>query len=612
MCGIAGIVAPQAAELQPHVHKMVGGLLHRGPDERGVYSFTNCSLGHTRLAVVDLGSGQQPMLAGHRKHGIVFNGEIYGYLKLKNQLPNYSFTTSSDTELILALYAQHGQQLLTHLPGMFAFALWDEQKQELFCARDRFGEKPFYYAIGKNGEFVFASEIKAIIASGLITPKLNHTAIAHYLQHLYIGPYETVYTNIFTLPPAHSLVLRGGEVTINRYWNFPLINEQISLSEATSTFQSLFKSAVSSQLVADVPVGAFLSGGLDSSTVVAAARDSVATLKTFSFSFEDSINELPYAREIAKKYHTDHTELSDNQYDIADLIVKMGSVFDEPFADSSNIPTYLISKLAKEHVTVVLTGDGGDELLGGYTGWYQPLLSAQSNTPPLSSALTMLGRQLFRVANKLRLPYRSELGNRLAGEQIKQQQHPSLLAAHSAQTSYFSDVELSTLLLEPYTTVPYRPHWQTNNSLDDVLRMDVDTYMPGDILTKIDRAAMAHGLELRAPFLDRDLAEFCLSIPYRLKVSASEDKIVLRRAFEDAWTDSIRKRKKQGFGAPVDKWLTLPKVQELKSHYLHDKNRALYKLVSYEACKPYLTANTYQTWVLLTLSIWLEEQKISL
>jgi asparagine synthase (glutamine-hydrolysing) len=612
MCGIAGIVAPHAAKLQSHTQQMVGCLLHRGPDEQGVYSFLNCSLGHTRLSVVDLGTGQQPMLASQGKHGIVFNGEIYGYQKLKQGLKNYPFTTSSDTEVILALYATHGQQLLEHLPGMFAFALWDESKQELFCARDRFGEKPFYYAIGKNGEFIFASEIKSILASGLITPELNHDAIAHYLRHLYIGPYETVYTNIFTLPPAHSLVLNQGQATIKRYWNFPAINEEITLSEATSTFHTLFSNAVASQLVADVPVGAFLSGGLDSSTVVAAARDSVTTLKTFSFSFENSINELPYAREIARKYHTDHTELSDNQYDIADLIVEMGTVFDEPFADSSNIPTYLISKLAKEHVTVVLTGDGGDELLGGYTGWYQPLLSAESSTPPLSPTLRMLGQQLYRVANKLRLPYRSELGNRLAGEQIKQQGHPSLLAAHAAQNTYFSHAELSTLLHKAPTTQSYQPHWQTNNSLDDVLRMDVDTYMPGDILTKIDRAAMAHGLELRAPFLDRDLAEFCLSVPYQLKVSASEDKILLRRAFEDAWTHSIRTRKKQGFGAPVAKWLTLPKVQELVAYYLHDKNRSLYKLVSYDAAAPYRTAHTYQTWILLSLSIWLEEQHISL
>jgi asparagine synthase (glutamine-hydrolysing) len=612
MCGIAGIVSSYPAHSTAGINNMVNALAHRGPDECGTEKFLGCTLGHTRLCVVDLKTGKQPMRDATGRIGLVFNGEIYGYQVIRNQLTDYAFSTTSDTEVILALYQEYGHNLLDHLPGMFAFAIFDETKQELFCARDRFGEKPFYYAYGKNGEFIFASEIKSIIASGLVKPILNQDALAHYLRYLYVGPYETIYTNIFSLPPAHLLVLKGGKATVSRYWHFPALYEQLSLGEASNTFTALLKKAVSSQLVADVPIGAFLSGGLDSSTIVAIASESVGKLKTFSFSFEDSINELPYARAIAKKYHTDHTELSDNQYDIADLINEMGRVFDEPFADSSNIPTYLISRLAKQHVKVVLTGDGGDELLGGYTGWYQPLLFAQKEHPPLSPLLSLLGAQLLSVFSKFRLPYRQQLGHYLAGERLRSGGHPSLLDAHRVQTTYFTDSELSTILGRTPARELYRPHWQQNKTLDDVLRMDVDTYMPGDILTKIDRASMAHGLELRAPFLDKALAEFCLSVPYQLKISTSEDKILLRRAFASTWTHAIRKRKKQGFGAPVAKWLMLPKVKELKAYYLEDKNRILYSILSYDGSAPYRSSNTYQTWILLILSVWLEEKNVSL
>ncbi|MEW5961407.1 MAG: asparagine synthase (glutamine-hydrolyzing), partial [Chloroflexota bacterium] len=377
VCGIAGIVAPQARQFQAELSCMVDTLRHRGPDGPGTYFFDNCALGHTRLSIIDLLSGQQPMFSPVSGAGIVFNGEIYGYKSLRVSLPDYPFQTTSDTEAILALYDQYGPGLLSRLPGMFAFAIWDEAHQRLLCARDRFGEKPFYYTWGRKGEFLFASEIKALLASGLVEPVLNRAALAHYMQYLHVHPYQTIYQNIYTLPPAHSLHYEDGQLAVERYWSPPELQPKIELDEAIEQFQVLFDRAVASQLVADVTVGAFLSGGLDSSSIVVAASRHQARLKTFSFGFEDGISELPFAKGVADLYQTDHTELADNHVDIGELLVTMQAVYDEPFADSSNIPTFLISRLARQYVKVVLTGDGGDELLAGYTFWYKPLIFMQ-------------------------------------------------------------------------------------------------------------------------------------------------------------------------------------------------------------------------------------------
>ena len=401
-----------------------------------MHSSDTCIFGHVRLSIVDLGSGQQPMLSSDKNEAIVFNGEIYGYKDIKKSLGDYAFATNSDTEIILALYKRYGHDLVDKLPGMFSFALWDERKKELFCARDRFGEKPFYYAYGTGGELVFASEIKSILASGLIEPKIDAGSVAHYLKHLYVNPYKTIYSNIFVLPPAHTLAYSDGKLTIRRYWQPPAIDNNIGLEEAARKFKDLFSKAVASQLVADVPVGAFLSGGIDSSSVVAIASQYQKKLKTLSFHFKDGINELPFAREIAAKYGTEHIELFDRDHDIGTLLLKMNDIYDEPFADSSNIPTYLISKLAREHVKVVLTGDGGDELLGGYASWYRPFLFAQDMKTSLPDWASMMIPYLLGAMHKGRFPYRKALSDFFAGSEIKKG-FASVLKAHEAQNSVF-------------------------------------------------------------------------------------------------------------------------------------------------------------------------------
>lgn len=604
MCGITGIVGPEVGRHSDRIERMVAALAHRGPDGAGSHSFPNCTLGHTHLAIVDLVTGDQPMLSPDKQVGITFNGEIYGYREIKASLKDHPFRTTSDTEVILALYRINGSDLLRRLPGMFAFALWDEREQTLFAARDRFGEKPFYYAWGRNGEFLFASEIKALLASGLFQPKLNQAALVHYLRRLYVHPRQTIYENVFALPPAHSLLLRNGKVRVEKYWDLPLPKEPVSEREAMEEFRRLLERSIERQLVADVPVGTFLSGGLDSSSVVAAASKTHSRLRTFSFGFPDGTNELPYAREIAALYKTEHTEIEDKQLDLVALIKEMAHVYDEPFADSSNIPMYLISRAARRHVKVVLTGDGGDELLGGYDYWYRSLWEMEES---MSQSARLL--RLLRASNRLLSRFHLHVPakwERAARSSILNRHREAMTQAHREQNLYFSDDELSRLGFRANGKGTGDDKAGLRGGVDTALRMDLLDYMPGDILVKTDRASMAHGLELRAPFLDVDFASFCISLPSRLKITSQESKSILRRCYSQSWTESVRIRSKCGFGAPVVKWLERKEVADLKNKTLNNPNHILFSLIPFQGSRPFVESNTYQTWILLTLGIWLE------
>lgn len=602
MCGIAGIVTTDVRAYQGQLDRMISSLSHRGPDGSGSHFFKRCALGHTRLSIVDLESGGQPMLTPDKRLGITFNGEIYGFKDIKSNLPDYPFNTSSDTEVILALYKRYGEDMMSHLPGMFSFAIWDEAKQMLVCARDRFGEKPFYYAFGKKGEFLFASEIKAILATDLIDPVVSRKAIAHYLRHLHIHPYETVYENVHLLPPAHSLSYIDGHLKIKRYWDLPKTDNNIDMPDAVERFKYLFDSAVKNYLVADVPVGAFLSGGLDSSTIVAAASRYKADLKTYSFGFEGGLSELPFAREVATLYKTDHIELTEDKVDIGELLIKMQEVYDEPFADSSNIPTYLICKLARQYGKVVLTGDGGDELLAGYSYWYSNLYLMEHERKAGFWHYAVLSMAV-KVSKRMR--------NRMIGQDYRQK-YGTVSNAHKAQNQYFSDFELAHLMIGNKQEVSYADMaFDKTDTVDDALRMDILDYMPGDILVKTDRASMANGLELRSPFLDVDFASFCISLPSRLKIDADNNKLILRQAYSDAWPDSIRRRSKQGFGAPVTQWLKQESVHVLKQKYLNNPKNKVFEIISFENSRRTVNRDDYQAWILLVLSLWMERHEFA-
>jgi asparagine synthase (glutamine-hydrolysing) len=589
---------------------MVATLGHRGPDESGTYFFKNCALGHARLSIVDPITGQQPMLSPTEPVAITFNGEIYGYKSFRASLDGFPFRTTSDTEVILALYQRYREKMFSQLPGMFAFALWDNRRQQLLCARDRFGEKPFFYALGREGEFLFASEIKALLASGLVEPILNREAIAHYLKYLYVHPHKTVYQNIYTLPPAHFLLYRDGRESLERYWHLPDPRNDIGITEAAEELARLFDRAVSACLVADVPVGAFLSGGLDSSTVVAVASRHKARLKTFSFGFEDTASELPFARKVADLYETEHVELAGQETDVGTLLVAMQDAFDEPFADSSNIPTYLISKLARRHTKVALTGDGADELLAGYSSWYNPLLHMRTAGRKYTDLAFFfcLGAKLARRAG-VRLDIAVQ--HKLAGMEYRRR-YRSVLQAHAAQRQYFTDTEVEQFGLSPSGKKTASSAKHDCDTIDDALRMDIEDYLPGDILVKVDRASMANGLEVRAPFLDVDFASFCISLPYRLKINTEHGKLVLRRAMENLWPPSVRTRGKQGFGAPVNQWLTADSVAALKEEYLNDCRQQLFSLLPFESTRSAANHNDYKTWILLVLALWMDKHEFSL
>ena len=600
MCGIFGIFNSNIESKKGNLNRMSQVLQHRGPDGSGIHYFNNCALGHTRLTIIDMINGDQPMLNLAGNVGLTFNGEIYGYKAIKTQI-NYPFNTTSDTEVLLALYQEYGINLLEKLPGMFSFGLWDVKKKILFCARDRFGEKPFYYAFSNDNEFIFASEIKAIIASRLIDPQIDEISLQHYLKRLYVHPSKTIYSNIFSLPPAHYLTFQNDKCNINSYWELPEKDETISLGSAVEKFKSLFDQAVKNQLVADVPVGAFLSGGLDSTTVVNVASQYNSNLKTFSFGFTDKKkNELQFARAVAEKYGTEHKELTEDDNNLGDILIQMQTVYDEPFADSSNMPTYLLSKLASEHIKVVLSGDGGDELLAGYSYWYSGMNKLQD--------YMHTGKDNFQISKLIPQSLRNILAfpknNELEGKHLYEK-YGSLTNLFYSQRDFFNKHDLKEF---GFNNSVFKTNEEKPESLDDALRLDLKYYLPGDILVKTDRASMANSLEIRSPFLDVDLASFCISLSRTLKINKKTDKILLREAYANQWPEPIQARKKMGFGAPVQEWLRRDEFIEMKREYLGNKNKKIHSYLDYQKTKQYVDLSNYQTWILLVLSLWLEHR----
>lgn len=595
MCGIAGIITPNAKNYSEEIQKMTDALIRRGPDSGSHAFYEHAALGHRRLSIVDLTeTGKQPMFSNTQNECIVLNGEIYGFLDLKKKYSNYPYRGSSDTEVILAMYQTQGKSLIHELPGMFAFAIWDENKQELFAARDRFGEKPFFYAMGKNGEFIFASEIKAILSSGLVNPKINHEALYHFLQYGYVSAYQTIYSNISTLPPAHFLTYSAGKINIERYYEIPKNDQTISLSEAKEQFTSLLKKAVQKQLIADVEVGSFLSGGLDSSTIVAMVNEFIPKQTTISFGYSGENSELKYAEEIAKKYKTNHIEIHENRGNIATELLKISPYFDEPFADMSYIPQFKICEAASRHLKVVLAGDVGDELFGGYH--FYEVENQLKNHFSYNNILMKFGLKQYGKFRETSYLTRENIA------------HKNILDFHqNSVRNFFSPKEMSDLGIQSKYHQEYsfkaNPH-----SVNDIMRTDLEKYVPGNMLVKSDRMAMANSLEVRTPFLDKDFAEFCIQLPENLKITSDRDKIILREAFQNYWTDTIRTRKKQGFGSSVEKWFEEEKLVELSDQLLKDKSSKVFQFIHFDAAQKFLKKDK-KHWNLLQLALWAENHK---
>ncbi|ANF50416.1 asparagine synthetase B [Chryseobacterium glaciei] len=590
MCGIAGIITNNARNYQDEIQKMTDAMAHRGPDSSHYEFYENAALGHRRLSIIDLSeNGKQPMFSNTKNECIVLNGEIYGYQSIKDQYPEYPFHGSSDTEVILAMYQRKQENLIHDLPGMFAFAIWDNEKQELFCARDRFGEKPFFYAIGKNNEFIFASEIKAILASGLIQPQVNNDALSHYLQYGYVNTYQSIYKNIYTLPPAHQLIWKDGKVTISRYYSLPAKDRSISLSDAKEEFIYLLKNAVKKQLIADVEVGSFLSGGLDSSSIVALVSEFLPRQTTLSFGYDHEASELKYAKEIAQKYNTNHIEIHEKKKDLATSLLHVTPFLDEPFADRSFLPHYEICKSARENLTVVLSGDVGDELFGGYN--FYRTENQLRNHFSYNNIAAKFGLKLYQ--NLKQTSFISQ----------KNIEHPNILDFHqnSVRNSFNKEernlLGISESFHQPYSFTP------NPDSLNDIMRVDLEKYVPGNMMVKSDRMAMANSLEVRTPFLDIDFAEFCIQLPEQLKLNNENDKIILREAMGSYWTETIRNRNKQGFGMSVESWFEEDNLINLSNDLLKDSNQKVFNYIDFKATQKFLDKGQ-KHWNLLQLALW--------
>lgn len=570
MCGIAAIIKGSGVPRDGVIDRMAHRLDHRGPDATASRRLPGgCDLGHTRLSIIDLAGGAQPMTDDAERFWVVFNGEIFNYRELRTTLESlgWAFRTQSDTEVLLRAFQQYGDDCATHLNGQFAFVIWDTRDRRALAARDRMGEKPLYWAAAADGSVIFASEIKSLLASGLIDPKIDPLSIDAYLALSYIPPNRTVYANVHTVEPGTAMAWDDGRIRTWRYWEPSYSGAgPIDWQEAVEETARLVAQAVKRQMVADVPVGAFLSGGLDSSTIVALmTQHANHPVATFSVGFGDLVNELPYARAVAEQYNTDHHEL---QMDIRldEMLERMAHVYDEPFADSSNIPTYMMCGFARRGVKVALAGDGGDEVFGGYA-WYLHLLRNGPDGPAAPLAWRWLKALPLRALAKAGLPVtrlRDDAVNAYSPEVLK---YPDLWERHYAWASFF---KRDRATLWGGAAPDYEPAFRRDfapppgvRGMDRATDLDVRCYLPGDILVKVDRAAMAHGLEVRAPFLDVDLAQFVLGLPWRMRFKGGELKPLLKAACGTLWPKKLMGREKQGFGGPIADWIARPEVLHL-------------------------------------------------
>ncbi len=574
MCGITGLLFSDRETRidKSRLEYMRDLQQHRGPDEHGIWIGPGIGLAHRRLSIIGLADGQQPMTDQSGQIHVSFNGEIYNYPELRRDLiqRGYPLRTSSDTEVLLYLYQEYGPKMVQHLRGMFAFALWDSNRECLLLARDRVGQKPLYYHAG-DSEFVFASELKSILAFPGIDPTLDPEAIEAYLTYGFIPESLSIYKSVRKLPPAHTMLISRenfGRVDLQRYWSLePQIIQGRSESEWIEVIREKLSETVRCHSIADVNVGAFLSGGVDSSVMVAEMSEQSDTpLKTFSVGFDDeSTSELPFARLVAERYRTDHIEEIVTP-DIASDFEKLVFHYDEPFADSSAIPTMAVARVASEHVKVAISGDGGDEAFGGYSryrhdlkeamvrkmipGWIRRgILGPVSSAWPradwlpralrLKSALTNLSREGGSAyANTLSLSP-TQLRRTLLGHSAAN----GSLVDHIVESCYPKDCD----------------------ELAAMTRCDISLILPDDFLVKVDRASMSVGLEVRPPMVDHEFLELTASIPSTMKIRDGEGKWIFKQAYRDKLPDRILSRKKQGFELPIDRWLRGPLRDQMKS-----------------------------------------------
>ncbi|MDP4510648.1 asparagine synthase (glutamine-hydrolyzing) [Nonomuraea turcica] len=623
MCGIAGMASMVHADLEL-VRRMCKVLVHRGPDDDGFYSDQHAALGMRRLAIIDVATGAQPVYSEDNRIVGVFNGEIYNFDELRNALlaKGHHLRTAGDSECLVHLYEEFGVDLAERLRGMFAFAIWDRERQRLVLARDRVGKKPLYWR-SDHSSIWFGSELKALAQDADMRREIDPVALDQYLTYQYIPAPWSIYRNVYKLPPAHVLVWERGEVTVNRYWELDRRQRSVRDQRAEEQqLRELLLDATRVRMVSERPIGAFLSGGIDSSAVVAAmAMQSSAPIKTFCIGFENSrYDERHKARMVAERYSTDHHELVVTT-NLLDILPRMAWHFDEPFADSSAIPSFYVAQLSRQHVTVALNGDGGDESFGGYERY---ALMNQARRIPV------IPRRLATVFNRsgVLMSERSASGSLLR----KLGRLMTFVAAPPSERyarlmSYFTPEQraaiysdsLRDLLAGVDSYHLFEELFRKSSARTDLARvLDIDTltYLPGDLLVKVDITTMANSLEARSPFLDHYLMEWAATIPSSLHVCNGQTKLLLKRAVAPWLPQQLLRYPKQGFGVPLAAWLRC-ELRDLVYDMLTDdtaRSRGLFRPSAVRALlQRHMRGDDHSVriWALLQFELWHRAHAVS-
>ncbi len=622
MCGIAGAISPDPNERPETVRRMLAAIRHRGPDDEGLETRGDGSLGVRRLSIIDLAHGHQPMANETGEIIAVQNGELYNFEALRAELVarGHTLTTRNDTEILPHAYEEWGSGLVPRLRGMFAIAIWDARTRTLLLARDRFGKKPLQYARA-GAAFVFASEIQALLQVRGLSREIDKEAIDDYLTFGYVPAPRSAFAAIRKVPPGHTLTLHGEDVAIQRYWR-PAFAPKLPLTidQAAEQVRTRIEDAVKVRLMSDVPIGAFLSGGLDSSTVVAyMARHSERAVKTFSIGFSDrAFDELPFARLVARTFGTDHHELvvEADQTDVLPMLVRH---LGEPFADSSIVPTYHVARITREHVTVALNGDGGDELFAGYDR-YKAAAIARLATRFVPAALVRgMARTAATIPLASGLPRTVHRARRFAAALGSSPEE-----RHLRWTGYFTGALRDRVIGDALRSLDRERAYRklaaaaeisgATDPAEHYMASDILTYLPDDLLVKVDIASMACSLEARSPLLDHELAEVVLRLPPEYKLSPRTSKVLLRRAMRGIVPDEILdRRRKMGFSAPVGAWLRGP-LRGLFGDLTSDSRAVSHGFIApgaaaalYEEHDHGRADRTTHLWNLLMLELWLRE-----
>jgi asparagine synthase (glutamine-hydrolysing) len=559
MCGICGVLAPPGGEPEPAlVDRMRGAIVHRGPDDGGTDRFGRCVLGHRRLSIIDLDTGNQPLFSESGAVAVVFNGELYNFRELRAELEakGHELRGTGDTAVIPHLYEEHGVDFVKRLKGMFAVALWDGSRERLVLARDRIGKKPLLWTVLRDGTLAWASELKALAQLPGLPRDVDLGALDAYLSLQYVPDPQTALRDVRRLPPAHVLVAeRGGEPRVERYWRLEPAALSLSEDEWLERVREEVRGAVRRRLIADVPLGALLSGGIDSSVIVGLmAQESAGPVRTFTIGFSDArYDEREYARAVAERWSTQHEELVAEPH-VDELLPRLAWTFDEPFGDASALPTYLVCELARRRITVALAGDGGDEAFAGYERYLAHGLADRLSWLPGTGAAARALRALPGGRTDLRAPlvraarFLDVVGTPAGARYGRMME----IFPVGLRRELWTDDALAEIGDPPSAAeLLGAPRLRGTAGLQ---LLDAETYLPGDLLRKADLASMAHSLELRAPLLDTDVLELTLALPDALRTSGRRGKVALRRAFADLLPEPVAARGKKGFGVPLAAW----------------------------------------------------------